>query len=321
MKVRAIIALSAALCLPAAGAYSQAFPSKPVRIVIGFAAGGQIDVVSRLMAPRLSDALGQPVIVENKPGANGVLATDLVAKSPPDGHTIFLGTLGNLAVNPSVYPNLPFDMLRDFAPVTQLASLSLMLLAHPSVPYTTVPELIAYAKANPGKINYSSSGNGSTPHLAGELFNLLAAVSTQHIPYKGSAPATADLLGGQVQITYDTVGTTLSHVTSGALRAIAVTSPKRQSVLPNVPAVSETLPGYAVTNWFGMMVPSGTQPETIERLRTEFVKVLNIAEIRDKITAMGIETVGSSSEEFGVFLKAEIAKWARVIKEANIRAD
>jgi tripartite-type tricarboxylate transporter receptor subunit TctC len=321
VKFAAVIALSAAFFLPATGAHSQTFPSKPVRIVIGFVPGGSIDVVSRLIAPRLSDALGQPVIVDNRPGANGVLATELVAKSPPDGHTVFMGTLGNLAVNPSVYPNLPFSIERDLVPVTQVASLSLMLVAHPSVPYTTVSELIAYANAHPGQVNYSSSGNGGTTHLAGELFNLLAGVRTQHVPYRGSTPATNDLFAGQVQITYDTVASALPFVTTNRLRAIAVTSPRRQPALPNVPTISETLPGYGVVNWFGMMVPAGTPPEIIERLRTETLKALNVAEIQDRMAAMGIEPVGSSSEEFRAFLRAEIAKWARVVRDANIRAD
>ena len=230
MKLFLKILLSLAASFLAITGYAQPFPSKPTRIIVGFPPGGAIDVVSRMLAPRLSEAFGQPVIVDNRPGANGVLATDLVAKSTPDGHTIFIGTLGNLAMNPSFYATLPFNMEKDLAPVTQVASVAFMLLAHPAVPFKTVPELIAYAKANPGKVNYSSSGNGSTPHLTGELFNSLAGVKTTHIPYKGAAPAITDLIGGQVQISYDAVATSVAHINAGRLRGIAVTGPKRVSL-------------------------------------------------------------------------------------------
>ena len=315
------ILLSLALSLVAITGYTQPFPGKPTRIIIGFPPGGAIDVVTRMLAPRLSEAFGQPVIVDNRPGANGVLATDLAAKSPPDGHTIFIGTLGNLAMNPSFYPNLPFNRDKDLTPVTQVASVAFMLLAHPSAPFKSVPELIAYAKANPGKVNYSSSGNGSTPHLTGELFNSLAGVKTMHIPYKGAAPAITDLIGGQVQISYDAVATSVAHINAGRLRGIAVTGPKRVSMLPNTPTVAETVPGYEVVNWFGMVAPAGTPRAAIARWRNEIVKVLNVPEIRDKLRALGTDPVGSTPEEFGSFMKAETVKWARVIKEANIRVE
>lgn len=321
MRLLPTILLSLALSLVAITGYTQPFPGKPTRIIIGFPPGGAIDVVTRMLAPRLSEAFGQPVIVDNRPGANGVLATDLVAKSPPDGHTIFIGTLGNLAMNPSFYPNLPFNRDKDLTPVTQVASVAFMLLAHPSVPFKSVPELIAYAKANPGKVNYSSSGNGSTPHLTGELFNSLAGVKTTHIPYKGAAPAITDLIGGQVQISYDAVATSVAHINAGRLRGIAVTGPKRVSMLPNTPTVAETVPGYEVVNWFGMVAPAGTPRAAIARWRNEIVKVLNVPEIRDKLRALGTDPVGSTPEEFGSFMKAETVKWARVIKEANIRVE
>ena len=321
MRLLPTILLSLALSLVAITGYTQPFPGKPTRIIIGFPPGGAIDVVTRMLAPRLSEAFGQPVIVDNRPGANGVLATDLAAKSPPDGHTIFIGTLGNLAMNPSFYPNLPFNMDKDLTPVTQVASVAFMLLAHPSVPFKSVPELIAYAKANPGKVNYSSSGNGSTPHLTGELFNSLAGVKTTHIPYKGAAPAITDLIGGQVQISYDAVATSVAHINAGRLRGIAVTGPKRVSMLPNTPTVAETVPGYEVVNWFGMVAPAGTPRAAIARWRNEIVKVLNVPEIRDKLRALGTDPVGSTPEEFGSFMKAETVKWARVIKEANIRVE
>jgi tripartite-type tricarboxylate transporter receptor subunit TctC len=313
--------ISLAFTLMATAGNAQPFPAKPIRIVVGFPPGGTIDVVARMIAPRLSEGFGQPVIVENRAGANGVLATESVAKSAPDGHSIFIGTLGNLALNPIFYSNLPFSMDRDLVPVTQVASVAFMMLAHPSVPFRTVPELIAFAKANPGKVNYSSSGNGSTPHLAGELFNSLAGVKTTHIPYKGAAPAVADLIGGQVQISYDAVATSIRHIESGKLRGIAITGPKRVAMLPGVAAVAETVPGYEVVNWFGMVAPAATPREAIGRWRDEVARALNVPEIREKMIALGADPVGSTPQEFGSFMKAETLKWARVIKEANVRME
>ena len=321
VKAPARILASLALALVASAAHAQTFPGKPIRIVIGFPPGGTIDVVTRLLAPKLSEAFGQPVVVDNRPGANGVLATDMVAKSPPDGHTIFIGTLGNLSLNPIVYSNLPFSMDKDLVPVTQVASVAFMMIANPSVPFKTVPDLIAYAKANPGKVNYSSSGNGSTPQLAGELFNTLAGVKTTHIPYKGAAPAVADLIGGQVQLSYDAVATSVPHINAGRLRGIAVTGPKRVPMLPDTPAVAETVPGYEVVNWFGMVVPAGTPREAVNRWRSEIVKAMGIPEIRDKMIGLGTDPVGSTPEEFAAFLSAENAKWTRVVKEASIRVE
>lgn len=309
------------LCAAALGVQAQTASGKTIRLVIGYPAGGSIDVVARLMAPRLAEALGQPVIVENKPGANGVLGMDYVAKSAPDGATVFMGTSGNLAMNQSLYPKLPFQMDKDLIPVTQIASLSFVLLVHPSVPYRTVAELVSYAKANPGKVNYASSGNGSAPHLAGELFNMLAGVKMRHIPYKGSTPMIADILGGQVDVTFDTVATSLPHLQSGKLVGIAVTSKDRVKALPDTPAIAETVPNYELLNWFGWMVPTGTPPEAVSRLRNAAVRALANSEIRERLQAMSIDPVGSTPAEFSVFLKAETAKWARVIKEAGVAID
>lgn len=321
MRMLKHVVVSLALSMVTLAGYGQSYPGKPVRVIIGFPPGGAIDVVTRLLAPRMAEALGQPVIVDNRAGANGVIAMDLVAKSPPDGHTVFMGTLGNLAMNPTFYPNLPFNMDRDLVPVTQVAAVSFMLISHPSAPFTTVPELISYAKANPGKLNYASSGNGSTTHLAGEFFNSLAGVKTTHVPYKGSAPMIADLLGGQVQFSYDAVAGSMAHVNSGKLRLIALTTASRSPMYPGAPTVNETLPGYEVQNWFGMMVPAGTPKESIARLRDEVAKVIAVPEIREKILAMGVEPVGSRPDEFGAFIKTETVKWARVIKEANIKLE
>ncbi len=316
------VLISLALLLPLAGdALAQAFPTKPVRIVIGFPPGGGIDIVARIMAPKLSEALGQPVIVENKPGAGGVVGTDFVAKSAPDGHTIFFGTTGNISINPAFIPNLPFNMDRDLAPLTQVSSVSFLLYVNPALPVKNLGELIAYSKANPGKVNFYSSGNGGLPHLAGELLNAAAGIKTVHVPYKGSAPGLNDLIGGQVQYGFDAVAIGLPHVKSGRLRAIATTGPKRLSILPDVPAANESLAGFEAVNWYGMLVPAGTPREVIVRLQREIAKVMEIPDIRDKLIAQGTDPVGSSPEEFGAFMKSEAAKWSRVIKGANIKPD
>ena len=316
------ILISIALLLPlAVNAQAQAFPTKPVRIIIGFPPGGGIDIVARIMAPKLSEALGQPVIVENKPGAGGVVGTDFVAKSAPDGHTIFFGTTGNISINPVFIPNLPFNMDRDLTPLTQVSSVSFLLYVNPSLPVKNLGELIAYSKANSGKVNFYSSGNGGLPHLAGELLNAVAGIKTVHVPYKGSAPGLNDLIGGQVQYGFDAVAIGLPHVKSGRLRAIATTGPKRLSILPDVPAANESLPGFEAVNWYGMLVPAGTPREVIARLQREIVKVMEIPDIRDKLIAQGTDPVGSSPEEFGVFMKSEAVKWSRVIKGANIKPD
>jgi tripartite-type tricarboxylate transporter receptor subunit TctC len=319
----AIAVFAFALLSPLMGgsAWSQTFPTKPVRIVIGFPPGGGIDIVARIMAPKLSEALGQPVIVENKPGAGGVVGTDFVAKSAPDGHTIFFGTTGNISINPAFIPKLPFDMERDLAPLTLVSSVSFLLYVNPALPVKNLGDLIAYAKANPGKVNFYSSGNGGLPHLAGELLNAAAGIKTVHVPYKGSAPGLNDLIGGQVQYGFDAVAIGLPHVKSGRLRAIATTGPKRLAILPDVPAANESLPGFEAVNWYGMLVPAGTPREVIARLQREIARVLEMPDIREKLIAQGTDPVGSSPEAFALFMKSEAVKWARVIKDANIKPD
>ncbi len=302
-------------------ALAQTFPAKPVRIIVAFPPGGGADIVARTMSPRLSEFLGQQVIVDNRAGAAGIVGTDLAAKSPPDGHTIFLGTLGNLSVNSLLYPKLPFDVGRDFAPLTLVVAVTFMLYSHPSFPVKTVKDLIALAKTRSGHVNYASSGVGGAPHLSAELFNSMAGVKMVHIAYKGSGPSFIDLLGGQVPITFDSMVQGLPYVKSGKLRAVATLGPKRSPVLPDVPTVGETLPGYEVVNWFGTVVPAGTPRDVVSRLHTEVVKVLRLPEIRERLVAQGTDPVGNTPEEFGAFMKSETAKWAKVIKEADIRAE
>jgi tripartite-type tricarboxylate transporter receptor subunit TctC len=302
-------------------ARAQTFPSRPVRIIVAFPAGGGTDIVARTLSPKLSEALGQQVVVDNRGGASGLVGTELAAKSAPDGHTLFMGTLGNLSVNPLLFSKLPFDVARDFAPLTQAVSVTFMLYVHPSLPVKTVRDLITLAKSRPGSINYASSGSGGAPHLAAELFNSLAGIKMIHVPYKGSSPSFTDVLGGQVPITFDSLTQGLPYVKTGRLRAVATLGPKRTQVLPDVPTVNETLAGYEVVNWFGIVVPAGTPREVIARLHSEIVKILRMPDISERLSAQGSDPVGSSPDEFGAFMKSETAKWARVIKEANIRAD
>ncbi len=303
------------------GAAAQTFPAKPVRIIVAFPPGGGTDIVARTISPRLSELLGQQVVVDNRSGAAGIVGTDIAAKSPPDGHTIFMGTLGNLSVNPLLYPKLPFDVGRDFAPLTLVVSVTFMLYSHPSFPVKTVKDLIALAKARPGQVNYASSGVGGAPHLGAELFNSMAGVKMVHIAYKGSGPSFTDVLGGQVPITFDSMVQGLPYVKGGKLRAVATLGPKRSPVLPDVPTVAETLPGYEVVNWFGTVLPAATTRDIVARLHGDMVKVLRMPEIRERLIAQGTEPVGNTPEEFGAFMKAETTKWAKVIRDANIRAE
>ena len=319
--MRRLFSILAILSFAGGIAFAQSYPTKPIRIVVGFPPGGGIDLVARLLSPKLAESLGQQVIVDHRAGANGIIATELVAKAPPDGHTIFIGTTGNLSVNPVLYSNLSFNIERDFVPLTQTSSVPFLLYVHPSLPVRTLSQLIALAKANPAKINYYSSGNGGLPHLTGELLNLRAGVKTVHVPYKGSAPGIADLMGGHVQFGFDAAAIGLPHVKSGRLRALTTTGSARLSFLQDVPTAIETLPGFEVVNWYGMVLPVGTPREVVARLHTEIVKAMNVPDVREKLIAQGTDPVGSTPQAFGAFMKSEMVKWAGVIKSANIRAE
>ena len=321
MRVRCKTVILLTLALASSVAFAQSYPARPIRILIGFPPGGGIDIVARMLAPKLHENLGQPVVIDNRAGANGIIAIETVAKAAADGYTLFFGTTGNLSVNPALYAKLPFNIERDFAPLTQVSSVPFLIYVNPSVPVRTLGELISHAKANPGKLHFYSSGNGGLPHLAGELLNSVAAIRTVHVPYKGSAPGLSDLIGGHVQFGFDAVAIGLPHVKAGRLRAIAATGPKRLSFLQDVPSASETLPGFEVVNWYGMVAPAGTPREVIARLHAEIVKAQSIPDIREKLIAQATDPVGSTPREFGAFRKAEEAKWARVIREANIRPD
>ena len=303
-------------------AHAQAWPSKPLRLIVPYTAAGSTDQLSRALAQRLGDALGQPVMVENRPGANTIIGAEAAAKSEPDGHTLFMGSSGSLAVNPSLYAKLPYDPARDFSLVTLTASSPLVLVLHPSVPVNSVKELADYARANPGKLNFASVGNGNPLHLAGELFKAMAGVQITHVPYKGSAPALTDLLAGQVQLMFDTPITSMPHVRSGNLKAFAVTSAKRSAALPELPTIAELgYPGYDAGIWFGVVVRKGTPAPVIAKLNAELRKILDNAELRAKFGAQSLDLMSSTPEEFNAFLAAEVAKWRKVIVDSKTRLD
>ncbi|HEX4894966.1 MAG TPA: tripartite tricarboxylate transporter substrate binding protein [Solimonas sp.] len=315
------LALAAAVAAPL-GAHAQAYPTKPVTIVVPFAAGGTTDILARVIGQALNKELGQSVVVDNRAGAGGNIGAQLAAKAVPDGHTLFMGTVGTHAINQSLYKKLPFDPVKDFAPLTRVAMVPNLLVAHPGKPYKNVKELIAYAKANPGKVNFGSSGSGSSIHLSGELFNALAKVDMVHVPYKGSAPAVTDLVGGQIDIMFDNMPSAIQHVRSGRLRALAVTTAKRSPELPDVPTIAEAgVPGYEATSWFGMFAPAGTPAPVVARLHTALVKVLADPEVKKKMAEQGAEPYSEKPEQFAEFIRKETAKWSKVVKESGASAD
>jgi len=323
MTLRACFILLAAIAV--ANVHAQApvanYPAKQIRVIVPFPAGGPTDAIARAIGQKLSETWGQPVIVDNRPGAGGNIGTELAAKSPADGYTLFIGTVAN-AINQSLFAKLPFDFVRDFAPVTQNYVTGLILAVHPSLPAHSVKELIALAKAHPGQLSYSSSGVGGTPHLAGELFNSMAGVTMVHVPYKGSAPAMADLLGGHIQLTFDNMLTVLPQVKAGKLRGLAVTMTTRSPLTPELPTVAEAgLKGFEVKSWNGVVVPTGTPKEIIARLNGEIVRILRQPDLREKFLVQGVELVPTTPEEFGAFIKQDIAKWAKVIQLSGARAE
>jgi tripartite-type tricarboxylate transporter receptor subunit TctC len=320
---RAFVLGAAAAALLARKAVAQAgFPARALRIVIGFPPGGGIDILARLMAPRMSERLGQPVVVENRPGANGLIATQGVAQSEPDGHTILFGTTGNLAVNPVIYAGRAgLDIERDFAPLSLVASLPFVLVVNPSVPAKSLKELIEVAKARPGEMLFGSSGNGGLPHLSGELLNLQAGIAARHVPYRGSAPAFTDLLSGQVQFVFDALAIAQPHIEAGRLRALATTGPGRMAALPDVPVAKDTLPSFEVVNWYGMVVRAGTPAAIVARLNQEVANALRQPDVAERAASLGLDLLGSTPERFAALQRDEIAKWGDVIRTARIKVD
>lgn len=303
-------------------ARAQAFPNRPVRIVIGFPPGGGIDILARLIAPVMSERLGQPVIVDNRPGANGQVATQAVSQLDADGHTILFGTAGNLAINQVLYPDRPgTNMERDFTPLSLVASLGFVLVVGPSMKVTSFRELIDFARPRPGQVFFGSSGKGGLPHLCGELLNLQASIQTTHVPYRGSAPAFTDLISGQVHYVFDAVAIALPHIQAGSIRPLAVTGATPIAALPGVPLAKATLPEFEVVNWYGMVVRSGTGADMIARLHQEVTFALRQPSVAERAASLGLDLVGSTPDQFGAFQRAEIVKWGGVTKSANIQVE
>lgn len=300
-------------------AFAQAYPSKPVKMIVPYAAGGTTDVLARIVADKLTQGLGQTVVIEYKPGAGGTIGADAAAKSPADGYTMVMGAPGSHSTATSLYAKLPYDPVKDFAPIVHVANVPNSIVVHPSLAVKSVPELIAYAKARPGELTYGSAGTGATTHLTGELFALLANVKLTHIPYKGSGQAMVDLLGGQIQMMFENLPGAATQIRSGKIRGLAVTSLRRSAAFPDLPAVSETLPGFEVVAWFALFAPAGTPAAIVSRLNAESNKALSLAEVREKIAAAGSDPIGGTSDELARFLANDIAKWTRVTRDAGIK--
>ena len=300
---------------------AQQYPTKPLRFVVGLAPGGATDIVARAIAQKLTDSLGQPVIVDNRPGAAGSIGAALVAKSPADGYTVLIVS-SSYAINPGLYRDLPFDPIKDFAPIALLAEAPFLLVVNPALQAKTVGELVALANAKPGALNYSSGGNGGSGHLAGELFKSLAGISLTHVPYKGAGPATVDVIAGQIDMTFASVVSALPHVKSGKLRALAVTGTKRSAAVPQLPTMAKAgVRGYAVGTWYGALAPAGTSSGIVGRLNAEIVKVLALPDMKARMSSEGAEPIGSTPAQFAVYLDGEIRKWAKIIKDSGIRGD
>jgi len=315
-------AFGALLALVATAASAQTYPTKPIRLVVPFPPGGATDILARDVAQKLTEAWGQQVIVDNRPGAGGNIGSELVAKSAPDGYTLEMGTVGTHAINASLYAKMPYDHVKDFVPVILVAGVPNVLVVNPAVPANSVAELIAYAKANPGKLNFASSGNGTSIHLSGELFKFMAGVQMTHVPYKGSAPALQDLIGGQVQLMFDNLPPSLPQIKAGKLRALAVTSLARAPALPDVPTMAEAgLPGYEASSWFGVLAPAGTPPAIVTKLNAEIAKWLATPEAKEKLSKQGANAAGGTPEDFAKHIAAETAKWAKVVKDSGAKID
>jgi tripartite-type tricarboxylate transporter receptor subunit TctC len=314
--------LAAVLMLVTALSSAQTYPTKPIRLVVPFPPGGATDILARDVAQKLTEAWGQSVIVDNRPGAGGNIGSELVAKSAPDGYTLEMGTVGTHAINASLYAKMPYDHVKDFTPVILVAGVPNVLVVTPSLPVNSVAELIAYAKANPGKLNFASSGNGTSIHLSGELFKVMAGVQMTHIPYKGSAPALQDLIAGQVQLMFDNLPPSLPQIKAGKLRALAVTSLARAPALPDVPTLAESgLPGFEASSWFGILAPAGTPAPIVAKLNAEVAKWLATPEAKEKLLKQGANPAGGTPEDFAKHIAAETAKWAKVVKDSGAKID
>jgi tripartite-type tricarboxylate transporter receptor subunit TctC len=319
-KFTKLALIAALLVAPAGGALaqSQAYPSKPIRVIVPFPPGGSTDFLARIVGQKLTAAWGQQVVIDNRPGAGGTVGAAEASRAAPDGYTLLMGAVHH-TIATSAYAKLPYDFQRDFAPVTTVAIVPNVLVVNPAVPANSVKELIAYAKANPGKLNYGSAGMGTAHHLIGESFNAQAGVDILHVPYKGSSPAVADLIGGQVTLMYDTVSSCLPHIKSGKLRPLGVSTAKRSAALPDVPTIAEAaLPGFEVTTWFGFLAPAKTPADIVTKLNTEIVKILNMPDVRERLLAAGSEPVGNTPEQMTAQIAKETAEFAKIVKRAKL---
>ena len=311
------IGIVAAIALPARAAD---YPARQVRVVVGAVSGGGVDITARVLAAKLSEQLGQQFFVDNRPGAGGNIGSEFVAKSPPDGYTLLMGTIAVLAINPSLYKDLPVDPVRDFAPVTRAADSTNILVIHPALPVKNMKELIALAKARPGELVYGSSGIGTAGHLSGELFSSMANVKMVHVPYKGGPPSMIDLIAGRLQLIFATAVVAVPQMQAGKVKALAVTTARRSVFAPDLPTVAEAgLPGFEANNWYGLVAPAKTPPEIISRLNREAVAVLKLPDVKDSLFKQGIEAAPGTPEEFGAYMKSEIAKWSKVVKASGAR--
>ena len=314
--------LGAVLLMAAALTHAQSFPVKPVRVITPFTAGSAIDTLARVVGQKLGDTWGQQVVIDNRIGANGIIGTEAAAKAPPDGYTVYLGNISTLAVNPHLYLKLPYDALRDFAPVTLAATIPVVLVVHPSLPVKSVRELIPLAKAHPGQLNYASGGTGSAQHLPMEMLRVETGINIVHVPYKGLGPAFSDVLGGQVPMMFTGVSNVVPYMKTGRLRVLAIGSPKRSATLPEVPTVAEAgVPGFDFDSWTGYLVPVGTPRELIVKLHADITRTLAAPEVRDKLVTLGFDLVGGTPEAFATLIRNDIARFGKLIKAAGIKAE
>ena len=317
-----VLAAMLVVCAPAAWSQAAAFPSKAIRFVVPFPPGGVTDRMARLLSAHMQESWRTPVVVENRPGGSGFIASQAVAGAPADGHTLLMGNINTRAINSSLYPKLPYDPVKDFAPISLLVSVPNLLLVHPSVPVNSVQDLVALARARPGVLTFASAGSGTSSHMSAELLKSMAGIDIVHIPYKGPGPALQDILSGQVNLYFDTIASTLPQVRAGRLKGLAITSPARSSLAPEIPTVAESgMPGFDVAPWFGALTRAGTPPEIVARLNAEMLRILNLADVRATLAGQGVTIIASSPEAFAQYIDQEIVRWARVVRETGAKAD
>jgi tripartite-type tricarboxylate transporter receptor subunit TctC len=314
--------IAALACMAAAQAFAQPYSSKPIRLVVPFPPGGAVDFYARVVQGPLSEALGQQLVIDNRAGASGMIGADIVAKSAPDGYTLLLGNIASLATNVGIYSKMSYDPVKDFTPIMHTVDVNYVLVVHPSVPVHTVAELIAYAKANPGKLSYGSAGSGSLPHLAGELFKSLTGTDMIHVPYKGGGPMVTDLVGGTVQLVIADQANLMPFVKSGKLRALAVASPQRSTLYPELPTIAEAgVPGFQAVAWNGLVGPAGLPPDIVKRVHDAFAKVMAMPDVRQRLIAGGLDPVGDTPDAFGRFMRSEITKWSKISRDVGAHVD